>query len=96
MEAPSLQPGPGHRAGVDATQPLPDGREEGAVRSRSSRSRTTQWSHTVGRGQWWVRGEGGREGRGQQGVTGAAVHGRDGHWGSQRYNRGTELAEGDR
>lgn len=25
-----MQPGPGHRAGVDATQLLPDGREEGA------------------------------------------------------------------
>lgn len=69
-----LQPGPGHRAGVDLTQLLPDGRGRRVpARSRSSRSRDhTVVSHCGGGGRW-VRGEGGREGQGPAGVTGASA-----------------------
>lgn len=85
-----MQPGPGHRAGVDATQLLPDGREEGAgpLQVIQEQDHTVVTHCRQGAGGCGVRGAGragaSRESQGRQ-------HGRDGHWGSQRYNRGTEL-----
>lgn len=67
-----MQPGPGHRAGVDATQLLPDGREEGAGPLQViQEQRFPQWSHTVGRGQVGarVRGQGGQGPAGSLGAS---------------------------
>lgn len=84
-----MQPGPGHRAGIDATQLLPDGREEGAgpLQVVQEQDHTVVTHCRQGAGGCKVRGrEGGasRESLGRQ-------HDRDAHRGSQRRNRGAGL-----
>ena len=67
-----MQPGPGHRAGIDATQLLPDGREEGAgpLQVVQEQDHTVVTHCRQGAGGCRVRG---REGGGQPGVMGASA-----------------------